>query len=205
MKKLFIIFLALLTASAFLGCETPKETTPAQQQADATRLPLSELDFTPNPRDYDELDREDLHATPGIDPIYLPDFSEVIKPANGGSEVGSHYRVVTDAEELQWLAGDLTAKTQNAFDAETFRKDFVVAVFVTVRTGGYTVELDKAYNDGNTVTVKVKVTPPTADFVTEALETYCVLVAFDRGDYYTDLAYDITVNGKPVSTGGAAQ
>ena len=201
MKRLFIILLVLLTAAAAVGCEAPTDTE--AQQADVTRLPLDKLDFTPNPRDYGELDRDDLHAAPQIDPMYLPDFSEVVKSMNGGSQRGSYYLVATDAEELQKLTGSLNGRTENAFDAATFQKDFVVAVFVTVATGGFTVELESAYNDGNTVTVKVKVTPPTADFVTEALETHCVLIAFDRGDYYEDLSYDITVNDSPVVSGFA--
>ena len=203
MKKLLIFTLVILTAAAFVGCELPKEAE--TQQAEATRLPLSELDFTPNPRDYGELEDPLVLKTPEVDPIYLPDFSEVVKLASGGSEVGSYYLVVTDAAELQRLTGDLNGKTKNTFDAEVFQRDFVVAVFVTVRSGGFTFEVERASNDGNTLTVNVKVTPPAAGTVTtQALETHCVLVAFDRGDFYEDLSYDITVNGEPVSLNGAA-
>lgn len=201
MRKILIIMIAVLTAAAFVGCTSAKGGLEAAN-AENTKLPFNQLDINPNPIDPNSLERPDS-ASLGIDPMYLPDFSEVVR-TSGGSEVGAYYVVLTDADELKKLTGDLTGKAENAYDETVFQRDFVVAVFVTVATGGYTVELDKAYNTGNTVTVKVKVTPPAAGAaVTQALETRCVLVAFDRGDFYDDLSYEITVNDAPVESGFA--
>ena len=205
MKKLLIILLALALAAASAGCAANANSASGSNEPDRTKTPLAELEFSPKPINMDVGILDNLKPTEGNDKIYMADFVEIVRPADGRSEPGAVYYTVTDYNELVKLTGDLAGKTEKTVNADLLQRDFVVAVFVTVRTGGYGFEVEKAVNDGNTVTVAVKVTPPQAgSMVTQALETRCILVGFDRGDLYDDLVYEITVNGEPAKLADAS-
>lgn len=201
MKRILFFAMALLLAAAFFGCTKGPEDL---RDPDKTRLPLSELDFTPHAISYDDLELPGATgAADGIDVIWRADFTEQIKVRSGGSTPGAYYEVITDYETLNRLVGS-TDGLETRLDGDTFISDFVVAVFVTVRSGGFTFSVDSAYNDGNTVKIKVTAEPPAAGaMVTQAFETHCMLIGFDRADFYDDLVYEITVNGDPAGQGPA--
>lgn len=200
MKRLLTITLALSMALAFCGC--------ASMRADGarpTRVPISELDNTLHPVWPSEgtITAEPAEKGDGIDPMYRSVFSNVYR-VGGGSEAGAYYRVFIDSADFEAALGNYV-RGQQPTDETVFdlNMTFYVAVYITNRTGGYKVELGSAMNDGNTVKIDVTVTPPApGTIVTQAFETKCVLVGFDRADLYDDLVYEITVNGQAIGTAG---
>ena len=202
MKRFLFLLLAVLTALAFCGCASMRA-----DGAQSTRTPISQLDVTLHPVWPSE---GTVIADPSgkgdeIDPIYRSVFSGVYK-VGGGSVAGSYYRVFTDSADFEAALGSYVRGGEPTDETEfSFNFNFYVAVYITNPTGGFTVELDRAMNDGNTVSVSVTCTPPAPGaMVTQAFETKCVLVGFDRGDLYDDLVYEITVNGQPVAPAGDA-
>lgn len=201
MKKILIMTLAALMAlAAFAGC------TSSRPQEGAVPTNPASGDFS----------REDLDlhlATDGLsigakptasgEKMYRPDFTEVVRLNRGGAEAGAYYVVYTDYDKLIAEVGELTGKTERDITRDTLATDFVVAVFVTVPTGGHKLSVSFAENDGHTVKVSIKDEGPEAGAaVTQAFETHCVLVGFDRGDFYDDLAFEINLNGAAVKANG---
>lgn len=199
MKRILILLLAAaVAAAAFTGCQSPK--TDAQQNSDPTRVPLSELNITFRPTLPDAVINTELIGQQTVDLLNRPVFTEDVRVPNVGEE-GSYYRVVTDYAQLKDLIGSASDRLETAINEDTFIANFVVAVFVTVRTGGYGFNVDFAENDSHTVKVEIGVTPPGEGVnVTQAFETHCILVGFDAADYYDDLVYDISVNGAEIGT-----
>ena len=195
MKRIFIILLALTLAFAAVACES------AKGGADPTKAPYHAGDIELHPIDPASLFDDNFTGEAEFDKLTGPTFVEGIKRTNteGGA---SYYCVFTDYEHFKAFARRETGRLEEV-NEQSFISNFVVAVVITVNTGGYTFEVDKAENDGDTVTVNVKVNPPTADYVTEALETYMILVGFDAGDLYDTLNYNVTVNGRQIQPGGA--
>lgn len=195
MKKVFIVLLALTLAAA-AGCKSP-----SPEAAAPTRIPINELDVTLKPvMPGDDGLENPLLTGSAADPLCGPVFTEVFR-MSGGAEAGAYWRVVTDYDELRALAGSGVSSVKTV-NEDSFTCNFAVAVVVTVNTGGYTFEVERARNDGRTVTVELRVAPPSqGEFATQAFETHCVLVGFDRSDFYDDLVYNITVNGQPAEGG----
>ncbi len=199
MKRILTVMLALAMALAFCGCASIKA-----DGAENTRVPISQLENTLHPVwPSEDIDAEPAGKTDEIDPIYRCVFSNTYS-VGGGSEAGAYYRVFTDSEAFEKALGNYVRGGLPTDETDfSFTFNFYVAVYITNPTGGYKAELESAMNDGNTVRIAVTVTPPGPDtVVTQAFETKCVLVGFDRADLYDDLVYEITVNGEPVTSGG---
>jgi|GEM_PF-3325106 len=204
MKKLLILSLAaLLALAALTGCQKPES---GLQSANPTKVPLDELGVTFHPVMPGESESPafgDDNDAQAVDILNRPVFAEQLT-VPGGSVSGSYYKVITDYAEFTKLVGDTSGKIETKITEDIFIFDFVVAVFITVPTGGYSFEVEHAENDSHTVKVYVNVTPPAAGIAaTQAFETHCMLLGFDAADYYDDLVYDVTVNGKAVTAGSA--
>lgn len=194
MKRTVIILLAALMALvSFAGCSKP---TAVDGNNNNGKQPIDKDDVNVLIPD-DEISLPAKY-TAAPDLMNRPGFTEVFK-LNGTDEAGSYYRVYTDFEEFTKDMGGSSGRVETTVTRDTFISDFIVAVYVTVPTGGHTYTVDFAENDSHVVKVEITDTPAEAGTaVTQAFETHCVLVGFDKADYYEDLEYNITVNGEAV-------
>lgn len=192
-KKLFCISIAAVMCISLAACGESGTGGEAEQPL-PTREPISGLN---------------------ADPITLSDAPLIDFESNkaicwsavrlgGGEEGGSEYCVITSSKDFEWRFSRLDDETRALFTPESFGERFVVAVYDTVMTGGFSYELNYGSIDNGTVNIDItKHSPGPGVNVTMAIETHCVLIAFDSELYSEGLDYNITINGKPLS--GPAQ
>lgn len=195
MKKTALAAIAIALCMLLFGC-TARVVPPASSLP--TAAPGEEYRRkTEEPALPTETDPEIKTFSPEqINADLAPLYYDVIR-TSGGAVSGSSYKVYYDYESFAADFGDISAATGDRYTKGSFEKMFVVAVKMTVNTGGWTVDLDRAARDHNKVMVEVRMDPPSPEMnVTQAFETKCVLVAFgneniDRGA----MEFGVTVNG----------
>ena len=121
---------------------------------------------------------------------------------NGGStsDRGTTYKVYTDRASFERELGEHASEFGEHYSEKSFESAFIVAVYVTVPTGGYSFSAESVKLNGNTLDIKIaKTAPANGTVVTQAFEEHCVLIAIDSKLYSDDLVYNIEYEGKNLS------
>lgn len=115
----------------------------------------------------------------------------------GGTDSTVSYEVFGDYDAFAAKFSDVLRGVSGRYTAKSFTESFVVAAYVTVPTGGYTFGLERGEIEDGTVVLDLKQEGPApGTAVTQAFETHCVLVAFNRKAYSEDIAVKLLINGK---------
>ena len=110
------------------------------------------------------------------------------------------YRVYSDSKEFLNDFPDRGEAFDTRYGEEGFNDMFVVAVFITVNTGGYSFAVDSGTAAKGAVKLDIKQTAPDAGSqVTQAFETHCILAAFPIDTYSEGMKVAVTINGKTMS------
>ena len=199
MKKL-IALIMVLTLAAFAICGCTKK--PASDPASPTATPASDA------------------QNRGDSVTQAPSGTEsgpfgTIAPANeytaknrsgilywdsvrvgGGNNESASYEIFTDYDAFSAKFGGVVRGAGGRYTAKSFEESFVIAAYVTVPTGGYTVGLNRGIIENGTAELDISQEAPAAGtVVTQAFETHCVLVAVSSKVQSEDLAVKILVNG----------
>ena len=188
MKKLIsMILITLLAAALLAGCAA---NTPGEVNARPTATPANnEATFVPGaiatlPPAVETIDPG---AMQGKKNVRYWDSVRV----GGGAEEKTRYAIYTDYDALIKDVPAAAELTEH-YSREALEKVFVIAVFTTVRTGGYSFSLNKAEFKEDTADIYIGETAPSADtIVTQAFETHCVLIAVDSSRYSENLTCNI--------------
>lgn len=201
MKRIFSLILALAAAFAFAACAKP--TTPSDHQQ-ITR-PSDE------PGTIKDTDLSVASATIGprvtLDPGSISTsrsallYWDAIR-TGGGTQTGSRYEIYPDASKFESRFGAVARDLNNSYTAEDFKRMFVVAVYDTVPTGGYSYSAENAVVSNGVVRIDIKKNiPGPGTMVTQAFEEHCILVAIDRTLYSDDVKVELYINGMMPSFG----
>lgn len=197
MKKLLVIALAALMIFALVGCKSPANV-PGKPDTKVTPSPTEEeVKLTPNGGEaimsFEPKDK--------FEALYWASFR-----SGGSAEAQLKYEPITNFKELEKRFGGRMDELGERFGKKTFQTAFVVAVYLTVNTGGYTVGVNSASIENGVAHIDIsKVSPDPGAMVTQAFETHTVLIEFDKAGYSEDLTYVVTVNGQPAEGFGETE
>ena len=197
MKKLISMILILLIAAALLaGCAA---NTPGEANARPTATPDNNAAASFIPDAITTLSP----AMETIDPGSMMDKKGVrywdSVRVGGGTDEKTWYKVYTDYDALIKDVPAAAELTEH-YSREALKKVFVIAVFTTVRTGGYSFSLNKVDFKDEAADIYIGESAPSANtIVTQAFETHCVLIAVDSSRYSEQLTCSI-IFGEPVKS-----
>lgn len=207
MKRTVSLLIIVLTALLVTGCASPQNNGEHQEgwntpvPGGPTKQPIT--DVTLNPMTFAPVEPDPTEGFGNVDmpengkPLYWDNAS----PLNSSGEIGTAWTVCRNYAEFGKSFGRLPEDIAERYAEEKFNSMFVVAVSVTVPTGGYTVGLNSAEIKDGAVNIDIlEEGPKPGTQTTQALQTHTVLVAFDSMLYSDSLSYNITVNGKPAIT-----
>lgn len=197
MKRLTAIVLILVMAALLAACSSPK--TQGEAAAKSTLKPGNAVDIKTTLAP--EQAARTIQPKDGGEALYWSSIR-----SGGSSENRLSYQAITSYKEFSRLFGDRAEELGDSFSEKAFHKSFIVAVNVTVNTGGYTFGVNSAKIEGGEVKIDLSSTPPEAGAaVTQAFETHTVLIAFDQALYSEGLTYSITVNGQKLAGMGETE
>jgi hypothetical protein len=178
---------------ALVGCKAPKESGGAE--ARASLKPIGEVNIKTT------LGPEDAART--IEPKEASEALYWTTVRSGGSaDARLSYETIASFKAFEQRFGGRAEELGERFDETAFRKMFVVAVSLTVNTGGYSVGVNKASIADGEAVIDLKLTAPSkGTVVTQAFETHTVLISFDQALYSEGLNITVTVNGQQYSVG----
>lgn len=126
---------------------------------------------------------------------------------NDVKEIQVEFEVISTTElpeSLQGKANELTmSKNGGKFIAKADQKTFIVIALGERKTGGYSVEIEKVIQKGNTLKVYAKEeAPPEGSFVTQVI-TYPATVVVVKGDKFDPV--EVYLNNKLFTGFGETQ
>lgn len=188
MKKLTSAIIISALSLSLMGCAVDKPGT-NNAHAEPTRIPVTgELEGRTLPPIGTE---QNITVDLGGKALYW----DMVR-YEGSPEDKLRYRVFNDYESFSRELGKY--EPGEKFDEKSFDKDFVVAVYCTVSSGGFKFGVNSASIRDGVVSIDISRTSPApGSMVTTAFEHYCLLVAFDSSLYSDELTYNISINGKP--------
>ena len=185
MKRIIAFALLLAMSAALVGCTTSPNASPKP-----TKQPI-EGHFEPS-----TLPPEKPNEGLALGSVL---FWETFR---NGSDPDHKltYRVYSDSREFLNDFPDRGEAFDSRYGEEGFSDMFVVALFITVNTGGYSFTVDSGTAAKGVVKLDIKQTAPDAGSqVTQAFETHCILAAFPIDTYSEGMKVTVTVNGKTMT------
>lgn len=183
MKRIVVIISLMLAAVLFAGCAAQASGTPGLNKPvtpSSTKYPIGGPIEPINPGD---LISDDLS---NISEALFWDYMRL----GGTSEEAVAYKIFTSYAEFAKEFGGSVDQLERTYDERSFNKAFVIAVYITTRTGGYTFSLESSLVKNSTVTIGLS--SELADGAhTQAFERHVVLVGFDRSVYSDGLTVKI--------------
>ena len=191
MKKIISMILVVLAFAALLsGCKANK---PSDVNAVPTATPSSQAGATLSPNEGENIAKATLDPNSMAARRSPVVFWDAVR-AGGGTEEQLTYKIYTDYDQLIKEIPAAAELTENC-TKEAFERVFVIAVFRTVRTGGYTVSLNRADIKDGVVKIDIgEQAPESSAIVTTAFETHCVLIGINRSEYKEGLTCELSVN-----------
>lgn len=191
MKKIISMILVVLACAAlFAGCKANK---PTQVNVIPTATPASDAAATLPPEGQDI-------AKATVDPNIAAQQSrssilywDAVR-VGGGTEEQLTYKIFTDYDELIKEVPAAAELTEH-YTKDAFEKMFVIAVFRTVRTGGFSFTLNKAEIKNGAAVIDIGENTPTASaIVTTAFETHCILIGVSSKEYQEGFTCEVLIN-----------
>ena len=194
MKRSIMIIALVLASAALAGCTVVSGDPTATLVPEATEFPASKA--TLSPMDPAGLVKETMApAALTASALFWDSFR-----IGGSTEAPVAASVFTSlselTEELEIAEPEIAAR----YEERRFETMFVVAVYVTANTGGWTYELTEASVTDGRVSIDIKGAGPDGP-ATQAFERHVVLVAFDSSLYSEELKIEVLINGAPVEMG----
>ena len=124
-------------------------------------------------------------------------YWDTFRMGGGSTEEGATFKVFTDYKAFEEAFASANIGRSERYNEEAFEKIFVVAVFYTVRSGGYSFGLNSGRLEDGKVNIDVNVqAPASGSIVTAAFETHCVLAAFASKAIHGEPEVVLTINDK---------
>ncbi|MBO4563125.1 MAG: protease complex subunit PrcB family protein [Clostridia bacterium] len=185
-KTLAMILMTAMLVAALAGCTASAQNGPLNTPVPGpTKNPIAGITFEPS------VPSGEQTAAP------VPDIVLYWDSIRSGSISSDHraYEVYTDYAEFT-KAFPTASEFGDRYNEKSFGSEFVVAVYYVTNTGGYTVGLEDAKLEGNSLTIDISVkSPAPGTMVTQAFETHCVLIAFGSELYSENLSISVLFNG----------
>lgn len=193
MKRFTIIISLILAAAMLAGCRLNTGSplnTPVPP--DGTKAPITDMTFTP-------LDPGSLaDGTPDANAEGCWLFWDSFR-IGGTSEEAMIARIFTDYDDFTENVTFTERGVAERYDRKSFDKMFVVAIYITANTGGWSYALEGADVQESVIDVKI-VGTRAEGAVTQALERHIVLIAFDSELYTEGMTVSASVNGGATGT-----
>lgn len=185
MKKLIVIISLVLAAAIAAGCTASasggRESGLNTPLPGPTKVPLA-----------GPIEPSDLGSTIDISKAVPALYWDVMRVGGGSGETSYSYAVFTDHASLAkaFEGRELPAR----FDERSFDDVFVVAVYLTAPTGGWTYELKEGSVISGRAEISINAVRPSGP-ATQAFERSVMLIAFDRSLLVNGLLVNVNVPG----------